>query len=248
MKKIILKYLKSNSKKLVLIVSGFHFLGPRFGGPPKSNGGRETFERQINKYKNLKGDRLRRWAGMHPPFLSWVCVRNFGLFRGIVPSLCPMVICWTIKTHLSFPLSVFSSCSSLNSRQRSLVCALTFSFFFSANLCSFASFLVICTSGLRIKIVGLIMGRLCFGLFGFDAFCSGKLVRFGFWVVCALFWWSWRVGFSIQGEVGLPVLFSCMNLLPLVWALPHTFSSPFYKFFLPFFFKKIILFFGVVSK
>ena len=60
--------------------------------------------------------------------------------------------------------------------------------FFSANLCSFASFLVICTSGLRIKIVGLIMGRLCFGLFGFDAFCSGKLVRFGFWVVCMLFW------------------------------------------------------------
>lgn len=52
MKKIILKYLKSNSKKLVLIVSGFHFLGPRFGGPPKSNGGRKTFERQINKYKN----------------------------------------------------------------------------------------------------------------------------------------------------------------------------------------------------
>ena len=193
----------------------------------------------------MKRDRLRRWAGMHPQFLSWVCVRNIGPFRGIVPSLCPMVICWTIKTHLSFPLCLlFLFFSKFSSTVAGLCSHILI--FFSANLCSFASFLVICTSGLRIKIVGLIMGRLCFGLFGFDAFCSGKLVRFGFWVVCVLFWWSWRVGFSIQGEVGLPVLFSCMNLLPLVWALPHTFSCPFYKFFLPFYFK-ILFYFLVLS-
>ena len=37
-----------------------------------------------------------------------------------------------------------------------------------------------------------------------------------------------------------------MNLLPLVWALPHTFSCPFYKFFLHFYFK-ILFYFLVLS-
>lgn len=108
MKKIILKYLKSNSKKLVLIVSGFHFLGPRFGGPPKSNGGRKTFERQINKYKNWK----ETVCAGEPVCIHRSWVESAYAILGRSEVLFPRCVRWSFVER-SKPISLFLSQSSL---------------------------------------------------------------------------------------------------------------------------------------
>lgn len=95
-----------------------------------------------------------RWAGNHP--IHHFAYEILGCSELLFPSsFCPIVIFWTIKTHLtSSSLSIFFSRFSSTA---AVWFALTF--FFSANLCSFyfLFFLVISAGALLIQVVGLIL-------------------------------------------------------------------------------------------
>lgn len=130
MKKIILKYLKSNSKKLVLIQLSADFISLVQGLAVHPSP--MAAERRLKgKLTNIKIWKETVCAG-EPVCIHSSWVESAYAILGRSEVLFPRCVRWSFVERskpISLFLSVFSSCSSLNSRQRSLVCALTFSFF-----------------------------------------------------------------------------------------------------------------------